>query len=324
MSKKVYKETYFQHDRYARRDTKIKNLLVHFRRESETKAQAAVCIYWWIVEDMHTDDYPIDKLDAFADDYRCDVEFLRSILEDFELFRIENGCYISDRVLRNIKEQEEKSEKARQSAKHRWKNKGEQTPEDANENDIAEDIISMFNEEFKKELTVSKENRKKINQITKDEKLSVEDWQKIIKNAKRGWDIEGKNKKPSFKNILDSWDAFKSDDYNLAPDYEAQEAEKEAKKKAAEQKRADEREAQRLEDLETARQQQQKKDDYEAITDKYDALEFLYKYLPQPMHKNIEMMRVASDFKLLSSRFGITAQEFKEYCLEKEPVHWGI
>ena len=56
MSKKNYKETYFQHDRYARQDPKIKSMLVHFRKESEDKAKAAVCVFWWIVEDMHIDD----------------------------------------------------------------------------------------------------------------------------------------------------------------------------------------------------------------------------------------------------------------------------
>ena len=115
MTKKIYKETYFQHDRYARQDAKIKGMLSHFRKESEEKAKAAVCVFWWIVEDMHTDDYPVNKLEVFADDYRCSVEFLKSILENFELFHIENDCYVSNRVLRNLKEQEEKSEKARKS-----------------------------------------------------------------------------------------------------------------------------------------------------------------------------------------------------------------
>lgn len=121
MSKKVYKETYFQHDHNARRDPKIKNLLAYFRRTAnEEKAKSALLIYWWIIEDMHVDDYPVNKLEAFADDYRCDVELLKSILEDFELFRIENECYISDRVLRNLKEQEDKIEQKQSAANIRW------------------------------------------------------------------------------------------------------------------------------------------------------------------------------------------------------------
>jgi hypothetical protein len=120
MAKKIYKETYFQHDRYARQDPKIKNLLAHFRKDSEDRAKSAVLIYWWIIEDMHIDDYPVDKIEAFADDYRCEVDFLRSILEDFELFRVENGFYISDRVLRNMEQQGNKLKQRQTAASSRW------------------------------------------------------------------------------------------------------------------------------------------------------------------------------------------------------------
>lgn len=120
MAKKNYQDTYFQHDRYARRDPKIKALLTHFRKESEEKAKAAICVFWWIVEDMHLDDYPVDELNVFADDYRCDVDFLRSILNDFGLFRIENNCYVSDRVLRNLEEQARKAEQKAVAANIKW------------------------------------------------------------------------------------------------------------------------------------------------------------------------------------------------------------
>ena len=316
MSKKVYKETYFPHDRYARRDTKIKNLLVHFRRESETKAQAAVCIYWWIVEDMHTDDYPVDKLDAFADDYRCDVDFFFFFLEDFELFRIDDGCYISDRVLRNIKEQEEKSEKARQKAQQRWK-KGDKKDDAPKSPDIADEVIALFNNEFKKELTVSKENRKKINDITNDNKLTSEDWQKIIKNAKRGWDIEGKNKKPDFRNILKNWDAFRSDDYNLAPDHEAEEAARAERKRRIEAEKEKEREEKRQAELKQAEFEQQKQEDKEKISNKEEAILFLYNYVPTAFQRNTDMMqRFNSEFKEIAPKFNITAEEVHEYYIQ--------
>ena len=88
MSKKNYKETYFQHDRYARQDPKIKSMLVHFRKESEDKAKAAVCVFWWIVEDMHIDDYPIDKLDALKrlaleKGYKSRNDLIASILNNW-------------------------------------------------------------------------------------------------------------------------------------------------------------------------------------------------------------------------------------------------
>lgn len=233
MSKKIYKEKYFPHDRHARQDPKIKSLLVHFRKISEEKAKAAVCIFWWIVEDMHTDDYPTDKLDAFADDYRCDVEFLKSILNDFDLFRIENNCYVSDRVLRNLQEQQEKSDKARAKAEKRWqgKKKPDEAPTEPDDiqidDELVNSIIQIYNSEFKKSQIVGKTTREKIYKITKENNVTNEIWQKVFKNAKRGWNIKGENKKPILKNILENWDAFASDDYFLAPDEQAQQKQKE-------------------------------------------------------------------------------------------------
>ena len=241
MSKKIYKEKYFPHDRHARQDPKIKKMLMHFRKNSELQAQAAVCIYWWIVEDMHTDDYPVNNLDAFADDYRCDVEFLKSILNDFDLFRIENNCYVSDRVLRNLQEQQEKSDKARAKAEKRWqgKKKPDEAPSEPDDiqidDELVNSIIQIYNSEFKKSQIVGKTTREKIYKITKENNVTNEIWQKVFENAKRGWNIKGENKKPILKNILENWDAFASDDYYLVPDIEAQEkAQEEEKQKIKE------------------------------------------------------------------------------------------
>ena len=270
MSKKNYKETYFQHDRYARQDPKIKSMLVHFRKESEDKAKAAVCVFWWIVEDMHIDDYPVDKLDVFADDYRCDVDFLKSILEDFELFRIENGCYISDRVLQNLKEQEEKSEKARVKANKRWKKKDDDAPTEEDLN-LVNAIIQLYNAAFKKTQIVGKENRYKIYKINKENNLTLDVWQKVFSHARRGWDIKGENKKPTLKNILENWDSFASDDYFLAPDYEAIENEK--KEKALEEERQKEKEKAQIQ-----KDYEEYENEKKAICDAKSAIEFLNKH----------------------------------------------
>ena len=139
----VYKNTYFPHDHYMREDNKIKAMLAYYRKESEYKAQASVCIYWWIVEDMHKDAFPVKSLSTFADSYRCDVEFLKEILENFGLFRIEDDCYVSDRVLKNLKEQKEKREKARKAAYFRWKKEyppKEETERNSESTDSDEEI----------------------------------------------------------------------------------------------------------------------------------------------------------------------------------------
>lgn len=298
MSKKNYKETYFQHDRYARQDPKIKSMLVHFRKESEDKAKAAVCVFWWIVEDMHIDDYPIDKLDVFADDYRCDVDFLKSILEDFELFRVEDGCYVSDRVLKNLKEQEEKSEKARAKAQKRWKKKEEDATPDEAALEIVNSIIQLYNTAFKKTQIVGKDNREKIYKINKDNKLTLDIWQKVFDNARRGWDIKGEHKIPNLKNILDNWDAFASDDYYLAPDYEKIAAEKRAKEVEAERAK----EAERLQREKEIEEYNNEKD---AICDAATAIAFINKHNRMPE----SFLRKSSTVREYMQQYNFTVED---------------
>ena len=293
-----------------REDNKIKAMLAYYRKESEYKAQASVCIYWWIVEDMHKDAFPVKSLSTFADSYRCDVEFLKEILENFGLFRIEDDCYISDRVLKNLKEQKEKREKARKAAYFRWKKEyppkeeTEETEETKKsesdneiDNEIVDKIISLFNEEFEKEQVVSVENREKIHKITKQNKLTLEHWQKIFHTAKRGWNINGQKKKPSFDKILDKWDSFASDDYNLAPDTETTKKERE---REAEQER------------ERRRQEEEEKKNFlaakAAIKDKETAIEFINKYflIPDKLLKNSKAIKEYCD------RYNFTIDELIE------------
>ena len=321
MTKKIYKETYFQHDRYARQDAKIKGMLSYFRKESEEKAKAAVCVFWWIVEDMHTDDYPVNKLEVFADDYRCSVDFLKSILEDFELFHIENDCYVSNRVLRNLKEQEEKSEKARKSVQKRWDKHKKDTPaEGVNEGgntgspkplneydeDVVLSIIQIYNKKFKKSQIVSNENKARIFKIHTENHLTVEDWEKVFSNAKRGWDIgDKKNVPPNLKKILDEWDSFASDDYFLAPDRDAiaekkreEELQKEIKNKETE--------------LANKKHNEECRAAFQAIHDKVTAFEYVAKYCPSAMSKSVNKIFLAKNqtIKTLAEQYDFTIDEF--------------
>ncbi len=318
MTKKIYKETYFQHDRYARQDAKIKGMLSHFRKESEEKAKAAVCVFWWIVEDMHTDDYPVNKLEVFADDYRCSVEFLKSILENFELFHIENDCYVSNRVLRNLKEQEEKSEKARKSVQKRWdkykkdtlpKSKEEEKQQPEYDEDVVLSIIQIYNKKFKKSQIVSNENKARIFKIHTENHLTVEDWEKVFSNAKRGWDIgDKKNVPPNLKKILDEWDSFASDDYFLAPDRDAL-AEK--KKEEERQKEIKAREA----ELADKKHEEERETAFQAIYDKITAFEYIVKYCPSVMAKTLTKTFLANNpiIKPLAKQYDFTIDEFITY-----------
>lgn len=57
---------------------------------------------------------------AFA--LRTDQEKVKQIVESYGLFRVEDGHFWSDSILRRLEEREMKSTKARESARSRWEN----------------------------------------------------------------------------------------------------------------------------------------------------------------------------------------------------------
>ena len=91
---------------------------------------------------------------------------------------------------------------------------------------------------FKKSQIVSNANKAKIFKIHTENKLTLDVWEKVFSNAKRGWDIgDKKNVPPSLKKILEEWDSFASDDYFLAPDREGKKKELEKEKLKKEQEK---------------------------------------------------------------------------------------
>lgn len=275
MARTLYK-TYFSHDIYARQDRKIKNLLLHFRKESEDKARSALCVYWWIVEDMHADDYKVSDLEVYADDYRCDIDFLKTILNDFDLFRVENDCYISDRVLRNIEEMKEKAEKAKRAASKRWKGNGENPPKgeesEINIDDVfISEIKTVLEKAFPNTEKISKDNKQKIAKISEENGLKIEDWQKIFSNAARGQDFNGKTQKIALKTILERWDDILNDNYYLSEDTKKKEEQKQARQKA-------EKEEQQKQNKISLEEWELQKAEKEQIKTASDAAEYLNKY----------------------------------------------
>lgn len=299
MTRTLYK-TYFSHDIYARQDSKIKKLLLHFRKESEDKARSALCIYWWIVEDMHADDFKISDLEVYADDYRCSAELLKSILEDFDLFRIENGCYISDRVLRNVEEMQEKAEKAKRAAARRWNGNGNNDKPKQDEKKINIDdayiseIISAFAQNFPSAKKISKENKEKIAKISEENRLKIEDWQKIFKNASRGQDFNGKIQKIALKTILEKWDDILNNNYYLAEDKIAKQ---EKKQKANQQKQKEDAEYNEIAKTELDEREQARA----GITNIEQAITYLNKYVKG----SILAKQIAHDYKSLKEIYPI-------------------
>lgn len=104
-------EPYFSHDISARQDKSIIFLI-------EEMGFEGYGLFWAVVEFMHRNKLNVGEERLVVGKDNAD-KVLR-ILNDFKLFRIEDGEYISDRIQNNISKQEEKSKKAKVAANTKW------------------------------------------------------------------------------------------------------------------------------------------------------------------------------------------------------------
>lgn len=120
---------YFAHDMTAKSDEKILKMFFDFRKYSISVSDqtlqilapyAAYGIFWSVVEYMHRNTLSVDDVEILADELRVDVEILNKILNEYNLFKIENGYYVSDRINKNLNKVEEKASKASSAASKRW------------------------------------------------------------------------------------------------------------------------------------------------------------------------------------------------------------
>ena len=111
MSKETF---YFSHDYNARNDIKIKRLIVKHGYEGYG-------LYWAMIEDLYqnANAMPLDY-DCIAYDFRASSDIIESIINDFDLFEIDNDTFGSLSIQRRLDKRNEKSRKARRSAKKRW------------------------------------------------------------------------------------------------------------------------------------------------------------------------------------------------------------
>lgn len=313
---------YFSHDIATKSDEKIIRLMFDFRKNKkkfsehslrELLPHAVYGVYWEIIEYLHENTLKVDELEMLSDVIRVDIDILEKILNDYDLFKIKDGTYISERVLRNLKLQEEKSEKAKASIKKRWKKKQNEENDDNTlqepeyNEEVTMSIIQIYNEKFKKSQIVSDDNKHRIFNIHQKNNLSLDMWNKIFSNAKRGWDIgDKKNVKPNLSIILDKWDSFASDDYFLAPDREEIAAQKEQEQIKKEEEKIAQR---KIIELKNA----QREEFYNSINSKEDALEYMCRYCPTLKINNDDCIKRNSTYKELSEKFDISLSEFKDF-----------
>ena len=106
------KEPYFSHDYSTRMKKEIKKLIRDMGFEGYG-------LYWAVVEFMFRNELKVGEEDLVLDSSEF-TDKIKSILNDYGLFRTENDYYISDRIIETIELQEEKTKKAADSASSRW------------------------------------------------------------------------------------------------------------------------------------------------------------------------------------------------------------
>jgi hypothetical protein len=121
---------YFSHDYNARTDSKIKRLIARH-------GLTGYGIYWAIVEDLYqnANALPTDY-EGIAFDIRSDAETVKSIVNDFDLFKVDADLFGSLSVQRRLDEREQKSTKARDSARKRWDKDANALPTQSDRNAI--------------------------------------------------------------------------------------------------------------------------------------------------------------------------------------------
>jgi hypothetical protein len=111
------KKTYFNHDSVARLDIRVIKLRSKLGYEGYG-------VFWAILELLFSEENKlcVDDYDSLAFGLQCDSKILKQVVEDFDLFVVEDGCFYSRRLNNHIEQINSKSIKAKENASKRWNN----------------------------------------------------------------------------------------------------------------------------------------------------------------------------------------------------------
>jgi superfamily II helicase len=154
---------YFSHDYNTRTDVKIKRIIAKH-------GMLGYGVFWAIIEDLYNNAnvLPTDY-ESIAFDLRTNEMLVKSIINDFDLFIIDDNVFGSMSVQRRLDERNQKTIKARESANKRWEKK----------NNNANALQPQSDSNAIKE---SKVNKNKANEIDFDKFLEY--WNKSFKDSK--------------------------------------------------------------------------------------------------------------------------------------------
>ncbi len=175
---------YFSHDYDAREDEKIQHLLYKLKWEGYG-------LYWAIIEMLYKNDgYLTIEYERIAHALQTHSNIIKSIIEDFNLFRCTADAFYSPSVLHRLKLRKGKGVIARKAAKIRWDKEKQknadamQTQCDRNakkeskvkESKVKENIVFVdFWNLYNRKVGNKKECEKKWNNLTDSERQKAID-----------------------------------------------------------------------------------------------------------------------------------------------------
>lgn len=148
MKKDAY---YFSHDANAQDDPKLMLLI-------EQMGMEGIGIFWCLIEKLRGEkDYklPLSVVKPFSNRWHTSPEKVETVIKNYNLFKIANNYFFSLRLRNSMRE---KSERAKASISHRWKDTNVIRPyNERNTNVIRNDTIKGKESKEKKKGNFSDE-----------------------------------------------------------------------------------------------------------------------------------------------------------------------
>ena len=278
MSKKIIRP-FLKHDEDAQNDRELAKIIHQYD-------YLGYGLYWSIVEFLHKNRELAQGEEFLIRGYDKHSDIINAILNNENLFRIENGCYISDRILQDIDAVDKKVEQTKDAISFRW---------------FMSDFKKAYIEFFGEEPVLSQQEIENLKTYVKkipDLKDKFRDILYTLKNLKFDTDI---NFVPCANWLLKE---------NHLGRLLNGEFGKLKHKKTAKEIKAEE----------LARQQAKAKEqtpeiDIESVKTRKQALDILVEYSSY-IHIN-QKLTINNDAKPLLKMFGITADEIKERKIEE-------
>jgi len=191
MAKEAY---FFSHDSNARNDDKIIALRMRLKAEGYG-------IYFMILERLRdSSDYmSIKDYNMLAFDFRVSADTVKSVVEDFGLFSFtEDGKrFYSESFLKRMKQKDEKSEKARESANKRWEEHKQECERNANASiqECERNAIKEKKGKENKEKEINLESKDSLDELAFETVWAMYEKKGTSKVSRSKWDKLPKYKK---------------------------------------------------------------------------------------------------------------------------------